>query len=212
MSALCTVQNRFKCRISGCTSSFQRKEHRNRHEGQHTGALARECPLCARTFSRRCVYTNLVRGIRSQSSDLLQATPFVAISVLITVRTSQSGYLKPAGPVAWPKSAAMEALPAVAVPPRHVTVSMTTAKDLDNNETSKCKYQNQLTYQKHRSCRKINPLLSLPSPASKTMTRPPVSPLIFTSILPISIPFGPSCIEPLLIPLTSHYYSCRLSP
>ncbi|OJI91620.1 hypothetical protein ASPTUDRAFT_164902 [Aspergillus tubingensis CBS 134.48] len=52
MSSLRTVQNRFKCRISGCTSSFQRKEHRNRHEGQHTGALARECPLCARTFSR----------------------------------------------------------------------------------------------------------------------------------------------------------------
>ncbi|GLA66602.1 hypothetical protein AtubIFM55763_006506 [Aspergillus tubingensis] len=128
MSSLRTVQNRFKCRISGCTSSFQRKEHRNRHEGQHTGALARECPLCARTFSR------------SQSSDLLQATPFVAISVLTTVRTSQSGYLKPAGPVAWPKSAAMEAFLAVAVPPRHVTVSMTTAKDLDNDKTSKCKY------------------------------------------------------------------------
>ncbi|RAL00775.1 uncharacterized protein BO80DRAFT_475309 [Aspergillus ibericus CBS 121593] len=41
MSSLRTIQNRFKCRISSCTSSFRRKEHQNRR-----------CPLCARRFSR----------------------------------------------------------------------------------------------------------------------------------------------------------------
>ncbi|PYI13745.1 hypothetical protein BO86DRAFT_312695 [Aspergillus japonicus CBS 114.51] len=57
---------RFKCRISGCNSSFQRKEHRTRHEGQHTGALTRACPFCARSFSRG---DSLRRHIRLDHHD-----------------------------------------------------------------------------------------------------------------------------------------------
>ncbi|PYI03991.1 hypothetical protein BO78DRAFT_388941 [Aspergillus sclerotiicarbonarius CBS 121057] len=63
-------QHRFRCHFSGCTSSFQRKEHLNRHESQHTGALARACPYCDRTFSRS---DSLRRHIRRDHSP--QETP-----------------------------------------------------------------------------------------------------------------------------------------
>ncbi|OOF90658.1 hypothetical protein ASPCADRAFT_178619 [Aspergillus carbonarius ITEM 5010] len=76
MSPSRSSQHRFRCRVTGCTSSFQRKEHRTRHESQHTGALARVCPLCARTFSRS---DSLRRHIRldhanSQASSTTETT------------------------------------------------------------------------------------------------------------------------------------------
>ncbi|PWY81569.1 hypothetical protein BO94DRAFT_145736 [Aspergillus sclerotioniger CBS 115572] len=63
-------QHEFSCHFAGCTSSFQRKEHLNRHEAQHTRALARACPRCGRTFSRS---DSLGRHIRRDHS--LQAPP-----------------------------------------------------------------------------------------------------------------------------------------
>ncbi|RAK82797.1 Zn(II)2Cys6 transcription factor [Aspergillus fijiensis CBS 313.89] len=43
----------YKCRFPGCSSSYQRREHRHRHEAQHTRRQLPQCSVCAQTFSRR---------------------------------------------------------------------------------------------------------------------------------------------------------------
>ncbi|OJJ65490.1 hypothetical protein ASPBRDRAFT_79730 [Aspergillus brasiliensis CBS 101740] len=59
MSSLRTIQIRFKCRISGCTSRFQRKEHQNRHVRIAHGGGA-PCSRCS-AQARHCVYDDRQR-------------------------------------------------------------------------------------------------------------------------------------------------------
>jgi hypothetical protein len=45
--------NRFKCRFTRCTASYQRKEHLRRHEAQHYRKQVFKCTTCDQKFSRR---------------------------------------------------------------------------------------------------------------------------------------------------------------
>ncbi|KAL5342265.1 hypothetical protein BJX70DRAFT_339546 [Aspergillus crustosus] len=42
----------FECRFQGCTASYQRKEHRRRHETQHTQDQGFKCATCGQQFAR----------------------------------------------------------------------------------------------------------------------------------------------------------------
>ncbi|KAF3400004.1 hypothetical protein F1880_008251 [Penicillium rolfsii] len=43
----------FPCRFAGCKASYQRKEHRRRHEAQHYQNQAFKCTTCGQEFGRR---------------------------------------------------------------------------------------------------------------------------------------------------------------
>ncbi|RAH85803.1 hypothetical protein BO86DRAFT_354690 [Aspergillus japonicus CBS 114.51] len=50
---LSNTSNTYTCRFPGCSLSYQRREHRHRHETQHTRRQLPQCSICAQTFSRR---------------------------------------------------------------------------------------------------------------------------------------------------------------
>ncbi|KAJ0422965.1 hypothetical protein BJY00DRAFT_310566 [Aspergillus carlsbadensis] len=56
----------FACQYPGCTSSYQRREHLNRHEAQHRGGVVSACPFCGRTFRRS---DTLRRHVRHDHAD-----------------------------------------------------------------------------------------------------------------------------------------------
>ncbi|KAL3440615.1 hypothetical protein BJX65DRAFT_26188 [Aspergillus insuetus] len=56
----------FACQYSGCNSSYQRREHLNRHEAQHRGGVISACPFCGRTFRRG---DTLRRHVRHDHAD-----------------------------------------------------------------------------------------------------------------------------------------------
>ncbi|KAL3464808.1 hypothetical protein BJX64DRAFT_78498 [Aspergillus heterothallicus] len=56
----------FACSYAGCGSSYQRREHLNRHEAQHRGKPVSACPFCGRTFQRS---DTLRRHVRNDHAD-----------------------------------------------------------------------------------------------------------------------------------------------
>ncbi|KAL4864848.1 hypothetical protein BDV12DRAFT_175473 [Aspergillus spectabilis] len=61
----------FSCDFAGCTASYRRKEHLNRHKARHLQTQGIECPVCNRSFGRN----DTLRRHMRQSHPTAEQTP-----------------------------------------------------------------------------------------------------------------------------------------
>ncbi|PYH41310.1 Zn(II)2Cys6 transcription factor [Aspergillus saccharolyticus JOP 1030-1] len=59
----------YQCRFPRCIASYQRKEHRRRHEAQHTRQQLPRCPTCSQEFGRRDSLRRHMRAVHGLSES-----------------------------------------------------------------------------------------------------------------------------------------------